>query len=612
MPVEMTNTRRHGYVVPLRRSFLGLCAWFALSLVADARAQGGRATDPVVRVLLRSATVRVGEPAQLYIEVQGAERVEVVRLPEVQGLTFTNLAGPSREETYIYANGRQQRTVRTVFSTSARPTEKGTYEIPPLTLRVDGREVTAPAEPLVLKVVEDLDASSLLLFEREPLPARVYEGEPYDIDLRFGWDATVEGDVELSLPWWHGLDGVVPIKAPTGGGNQLGVYVNRGRNPLAADYQGKQQRGEQSLHAFRFRRRYMATRPGKLEYGQAVFEFSQILRRGTLMDPGASREYYATLPPFTLDVLPIPEGGRPFAWTGAVGQLVPERSVDRRAVDVGDSLKLQVAWTGHGNLEFFEPPDLARSPGFEGFRVLGVEKDEKDPDRRRVIYDLVPLKPGEQSIPGVPLWVFDTKEERFVEVLTEPVPILVRKVDGADDPFAHIASAAADEESVRLTLADIESAPDEGVARRGPGAGAVFGAFGVLLVGWPFVRRAARRGLDPNSRVARRRRRARSILAQALRADPSPAGIKAALLAYLSARSGEGLGAWIGRDPLEWRTEAEARGQRGLPSVEACAALAALESELDRARFEPEDPRARAVDARRVLAVVKDLEGGVL
>jgi len=581
----------------------------------SAPAQGGRTADPEVRVFLRNSTVRVGEPAQLFIEIDGADRAEVLEAPRAKGLTFEPLSGPARRESYLILNGRQTRSVRQTYSTAARSTAKGTFEIAPLRLRVDGRDITAPAEPLILKVVEDLDASSLLVFEREPVPARVYEGEPYDVDLRFGWDATLRAaSVELSLPWWNGQDGVLEVSAPTGSTRgQQGVFVNRGRKQHAADYLGQVDRNGQVFELLRMRRRYIATRAGTLTFGQAVLEFSQLLRAGNVFEGASTREFYATMPAFELEVRPVPEAGRPFEWTGAVGQITAERALDRRDVDVGDSVKLQVSWAGTGNLEFFEPPDLARVPGFEGFRVLGVD-DQRDPDRRRVVYDIVPLRSGDQTLPAVPLWVFDTKAERYVKVETEPLVVRVRKVDGAEDPFAHL--GAAPDEPAELDLVDIDPRPRTEADPRGPDRRLPFVLLALVLVAWPFARGALRRGADPGSAAARRRRGARRALVRALAGAPTPEATAAALHRYLAARTGEPEAAWVGRDPLAWRRALEQRAAQdppsgvGPPNVEAWQGLARLLEDLDRARFG--DGSAADLGRARVLAVVDALRGGAL
>ncbi|MEZ6017961.1 MAG: BatD family protein [Planctomycetota bacterium] len=619
-------------VSPLVRA----CAWLAaaLGLLAGGTAvsaapatplgpsaalQGGRTGSPTVKVFLRNATVRVGEAAQLFVEVDGADRAEILSPPTAKGLSFEPVSGPSRRESYVITNGRQQRSVRLTFSTAARPTAKGTYEISPVRLRVDGREVSAPAEPLVLRVVEDLDASSMLLFTREELPKSIFEGEPYDIELRFGWDATLRAaSVELSLPWWNLPDGVLEVKAPVGSARgQQGIFINRARTPEPADYLGQLTVNGQTFEAMRLRRRYIATRPGKLTFGQSVFEFSQLLRPGSVFEAATTREFYGTLPAFELEVRPIPEEGRPFEWTGAVGRFTADRSLDRRDVDVGDTIKLQVVWSGQGNLEFFEPPDLTRVAGFEGFRVLGVD-DDRDPDRRRVVYDLVPLRAGDQTVPAVPLHVFDTHDERFVRIDTEPLTLRVRKVDGADDPFANLgAKADGSEPEVVLDIVDIDPTPKQGPDPAGPSAPLAFGALGALLVVWPFARRAVRRGGDPASASARRRRTARRGLARALQAaGTDPWRMSEALAEYLAARTGEPPAAWVGRDLREWRATAERRGAAGVPTEAALQGLVEVVRELDRARFAADRERPLAgqvaVDRGRVLEVVDALRGGLL
>ncbi len=585
----------------------------ALWLAGVTAAQGGRAGDPKVRAFLRNATVRVGEPIQLFVEVEGADNAEVLDAPRAKGLVFGPLAGPARNESYVFAGGRQTRSIRLTFAAEARATVAGTYDLAPMRVRVDGREFTVPEEPLSVRVVADLDASELIFFECEPLPARVYEGEPYDLDLRIGWDATLRAaDLELSLPWWEQQPGVLEVGAPTGSGRgQAPIFVNGRRTPVAGDVVGQVDRGGKPYNLVRLRRRYIATRAGTLRFDQAIYTFHQLLRAGNVFEPAATRQFYATLPAFELEVRPVPEEGRPFEWTGAVGRITAERSLDRRDVDVGNSIKLQVAWSGSGNLEYFEAPDLARTPGFEAFRVLGSD-DKRDPDRRRVIYDLVPLRPGDQSLPPVPLWVFDTKEERFVKVETEPVPLRVRSVDGAVDPFANLGTPEA-EPAPELDLADIDviarDATEEPFA---PPPAVPIVALAAVLAVWPFARRAVRRYGDPDSAVARRRRGARAVLRRELSAANDASQRAAAVARYLAARTGEPDAAWVGRDPLAWREAHQRAGARDLPSVEDCQALAGLLEGLDRARFSADTGREASVGTTEIVAVLDRLRGGRL
>jgi len=577
-------------------------------------AQGGRAADPKVRAFLRNATVRVGEPIQLFIEVEGADNAEVLDAPRAKGLVFGPLAGPARNESYVFAGGRQSRSIRLTFAAEARATVAGSYDLQQMRVRADGREFTVPEEPLSVRVVADLDATELIFFEREPLPARVYEGEPYDLDLRIGWDATLRAaDLELSLPWWEQQPGVLEVGAPSGSGRgQAPIFINGRRTPVAGDVVGQVDRDGKPYNIVRLRRRYIASRAGTLRFDQAIYTFHQLLRAGNVFEPAATRQFYATLPAFVLEVRPVPEAGRPFEWTGAVGRITAERSLDRRDVDVGNSIKLQVAWSGAGNLEYFEPPDLARTPGFEAYRVLGID-DKRDPDRRRVIYDLVPLLPGDQALPAVPLWVFDTAEERFVKVETEPVPLRVRSVEGAVDPFADLGAKAAPL-APELDLADIDVVAHSGAERAtAPPLATPVVALFVVLAAWPFARRAARRHGDPDSVFARRRRGARSALRRAL-AGAQDAGVRAAAVAaYLAARTGEPAAAWVGRDPRAWRESLARAGATDLPSDGDCLKLAALLEDLDRARFSAgHRPGASDVGADQILTVLKQLEGGRL
>ena len=103
---------------------------------------------------------------------------------------------------------------------------------------------------------------------------------------------------------------------------------------------------------------------------------------------------------------------RSLASSGAVGVLSVRASADTRDVVVGDSIKLTVDWTGDGNLEFFEAPDLGLFDAFRGFQVYG-SAEEKSLDRRRVVYDLVTDTPIGKS--QVAEW-FSTRDGRIASI----------------------------------------------------------------------------------------------------------------------------------------------------------------------------------------------------
>lgn len=561
--------------IEITRAVLGrLTAAGAHVVAAAAMTAPAFAQSPSVEVGLSAGLAKVGEPVAIRITINGdnasgtGTALEACRLPEVEGLDFgqPRSAGTS-SFMQIDARGRRVTSVKSSYLIEVRPSGVGEYVIPPLTLTVGGAKLVRPMQAMELKIVEDLAASDLLFMERQPLPARVFEGEPYTIDLEWGWDAGLQADgLNMRLPWYGRQDGVVELELPPGG--QL-VDFPMGNRRVPVVRLPDVTRDGRKFRAFQMRRRFVATRPGTLEFDRSIFEFAPMPKRGSRFLRGRTQSYYRPLEGFSLEVVPVPEAGRPFEWTGAVGAIEVSRDALRRDVDAGEPIDFEITYTGEGNLEFFAAPDLARLPAFDRFRVLGVD-DEKGAYERVIKYDLVPLDGSIDEVPPVPLSVFDTESESYVTLSTEPLPVRVRAVTGGDGPDPFGEKVEEDDTPPALVLRDIEARPvgaeggraSSGWFQRGPGGGLALGALVLALVGWRALRRIVRAGGDPDSRVARRRRGAlRSLERDLSKRGTDPAQLAQSLEAFLAARTNTEPGEWIGQGALAVEGASEALRQ---------------------------------------------------
>ena len=584
-------------------------AWL-LALAPGAAAQA----QPTVSARLSTGVAKLGAPVDLVVTVDGAAAGELGALPAVSGLAFGIVRGPQTSQTMTSRNGRMtiQRQVTWRVPVIAR--EAGDFQIPGFEVLVDGRRYATPT--LGLRVREDLAGAELGFLELETSPRRLVVGQPFDLTLTFGWDASLSAKVnhaDLSLPWWDDLFGVVEVEAAERnlGARTVQVQLN-GRTRLAVESLGVQEVRGRPFDLFRVRKSYLATHAGTLELPTSHLEFGQMSQGGFFENPRPIELYYVAASPDPIEVGTLPEAGRPLAFTGAVGRIEARATVDRRDVDLGDSLKLRVEWTGDGNLEFFDLPDLGRTPGFEGFRAYGATEELRQRFARVAVFDLAPLDPDLTELPGVPLWVYDPEEGAYGLVETDPIPIRVRALAGA-------AGLEVEGEVVEATdIRGLDAAGFTGRAGRagraggvgrgdgGPPLAGVLGGLGGVVLAWGVLRRPLRGGVDPASASARRRRRARSRLVRALGRASDPAARHLALCAYLADRTGEEAVAWMGRDPALWWTEREP-GPAPDPAV-----LAELDAVLDGLEHASWGSGGPGPDDRRVLAAVDALAGGVL
>lgn len=554
-----------------------------LALPAAAQGSGVRA-----EAALSSGLVKLGGEVELRVEVHNARTVKVVRVPKLDGIDVIG-PGPANQSRYSQRiNGRLLTRTTVSWLIVLRPLKTGEYDIPPVEIEIDGVLTKVPKAPLTLKVVEDIRGAELGFLEIESAPARVVEGEPFTLTFVFGWAKELElNSAGLYLPWWSSLPGTLDVaRVPSSGSFvRKEITVNR-RIPVQIEQAPGQRRGDKDFLVYHLTRRLIASRPGTLQFPRSTFQFSELVARGRGFQPDRFRDFYASLDGFDIEVVPVPEENRPYEWTGAVGALMAERRLDRRDVDAGDSIELEVTWSGNANVEFFDLPDLSRLDAFEGFKVLGVES-EHDATSRRATYDLVPLSDAITEVPGVPLWTYVPEEERFVKVTTRSVSIRVRAARGLEA----LAGTAVPKEVFDVRDIHVDELPSE--IGRAPSGKLILSLLLASPLVWFLGRKLARRSGDPDSPLNRRRRRAGGKLARDLRKATNASEQARALASYLGARTREEEHAWLGRNLEDWAAE---HGSKA-PSSTLMAELEQLQADLDQSSWANAD---QVIDSARI------------
>jgi hypothetical protein len=566
-------------------------AFVALIATAQAAAQTG---DPVVSAQLQTGLVKLGSQAVAQVTVEGTTQALLKEIEAIDGLEFVGASGPKRSVFESITRGRRVRSETLSWQLHWRPERVGSFEIPPVRLEVDGREVTT--QGMSLRVVEDFQGQNLGYLEWIDAPTEVYEGQPFEVTLRFGWDWAMSrfNHANLILPWWGRLPGTLEVGGPLKAGQrQLDVSLND-NGVVRVRELGRRDLGGRDLRMFELQRTFVSTRTGTLSFPASHFEFGRV-DRGFFE---SRREiYYVAWPALEVNIRSLPEEGRPFEFSGGVGRFGARASVDRRSLDLGESVKFTVEWTGVGNLEFFEPPDLGREDAFNGFRAYGAT-DRFHGDRRIVIYDLAPKNAKVSELPPVSLSIFDPVAGEYAVVETNSIPIRVRVPEG----FVGLDVEGA-AESIGLDLRDIKTEPARGRGGDGPNELLLAGLPLVTLLGWIVLRRSVRRRGDPASLQARRRRRAQKELARRLSRASDAREQAEALRAFLGDRTDEAGTAWEGRDVTQYAATAADVDSR------AMGALAALLEELDASIWSGD---GAALDTARLLSVAKEAVGGGL
>ncbi|MFM1872345.1 MAG: hypothetical protein RL398_1767 [Planctomycetota bacterium] len=382
------------------------------------------------------ATLRLGDAARVILRIEGrtANPREIV-LPEVDGLSLA-ISPPSRSSQTFYDGRTLTERVGIQYALELRPQREGVFVVPPFTIFTGTREQQTPE--LRVEARKDLRGEELGYLDVVVERRRVYVHEPVRVRVEFGVQQglrIVEDvyqmqhrylDLEVQAPWLDKFPAGEPIEVPQPAGDRQLLILNRTLAYATAD---TVVRGAAEWRRFVVERAFLPTRLGKVELSAPMLRTHVVLREGQRDLFGGARgrqtdNLYSYGKPIELEVLPIPEQGRPDPYFGAVGRFTLEAAADRTDLKVGESVQLTLTVRGTGNLEFLAFPELADLPGFHR---LGRKDDARTAERAAVTYDLTPLSADVTSIPAIAWNYFDTTPgvEKFVAVSTAPIPLRV-------------------------------------------------------------------------------------------------------------------------------------------------------------------------------------------
>ncbi len=384
------------------------------------------------------ATVRLGDSSRVRIEVHGrGARPKTPPVPNVDGLDMS-LVGPLQQMFQSLVGGRIEERVTVSWELLIEPRREGSFTIPAFEVWTGTR--AQRVESIQLEVVKELRGAEYGYLDIQLQQRRVYVHEPIRIDVEFGVDAGLQLiqqrartgerylDCEVQAAWLTEMEGAEPLE---NGGDDRGTPIVLNRSELVvAEYDPDHQRQKRTWRSFRFERSFLPVRPGviRLEAPLLRYHVQTGQQRVDIFGgrrPGGSENYYVYGEPLELEVLPIPEEGRPVPYYGSVGRFTLSAVADRDSVKVGSSVKLTLSIGGQGNFEFLRVPDLSAWER-RSLHLLG-QTEGRSAEGVVVTYDLTPLDASVNELPAVEWNWFDTTPgvEAFAVAATNPIPLRV-------------------------------------------------------------------------------------------------------------------------------------------------------------------------------------------
>ena len=503
----------------------------------------------------------VNEPLRVSVNVINLESFDGPHFTEVPGLEIKRLPGEQTSTSFSNINGRatQQRTVSLSFEVLA--TTVGTFTIPPFTVDADGMRYSTKA--IAINITAS-DAAILMFARVTGTPATLYIGQQGTLNLelfvkRFS-DATLGITLDEQSIWsLVSMDGsswgvfgptlqkmMSENRRPRGelrtvdGAEYLVFTVAKPFDPIAT--------GTPVVGDIRLRMEY----PTRLQRGSDFVFQNRLSLAG-------SRTLSVMPKSIEASILPLPEGGRPAQWNGAVGDFEILVVAKPNEVSVGDPITITMRLTDNSStaaLEGLQAPVLANQPAFaDGFRVPSESASGTVEGRSKIFtQSLRALSETVREIPSVELSFFNPAKGAYETVRSAPIPLRVKPsaVVRINTDDAALATAA----SSKPTFTKVEggllanASVDECATRATvtPMLMLVTAVLPVAIAFAPAVVGRLRRNRDPR---AQRHKKALAHFEILLVEGASAESIESTLIAFIARRFGDARTGLARKDVLE-------------------------------------------------------------
>ena len=411
----------------MRRQARALAATLAAVAVLAAPATG---LAQSARAFLSQNPVPLNGQFVLNVEVSGSRDADPA-LPDLSA--FAAYLGSGTSTSMQIVNGRMSTTFTIQYRFQA--TREGTFEIGPVTVPVDGRDLRT--DPLTIEVSSAPAAGSGGrggadggiapddLFVTATLSAeQAYVNQPVVVEYRIFTRVDVEGLTVVRQPGTAGF-WVEELAVPQRPAEQVvrdGVRYASSvvrRAALFPTSAGPKRLDPLVLEAqVRVQRRSRGRDPFGDPFG-GFFGDSLFGRRMPVSVASNALD---------LDVRPAPPGA-PASFSGFVGSLAVSAAVDRTAADTNDALTLRLDISGTGNIRTLPEPRLNLPAAFEVYPPEMREEVEPTADgvrgSRVYEYVIVPREPGRMTIPAVELAHFDVDRGAYAVASSDPITLTV-------------------------------------------------------------------------------------------------------------------------------------------------------------------------------------------
>ena len=158
-----------------------------------------------------------------------------------------------------------------------------------------------------------------------------------------------------------------------------------------------------------------------------------------------------------IEVMPLPEVGKPDGFSGAVGEFSIETKVNKNKLKTNDGVNYLLTLSGKGNIKFIEPIKLILPKEFESFDPKMNDKISVSnagiSGSRTYDYLLIPRVAGNLEIPALHFSYFDPQKNEYIILKSAEIPIKVEQGEGEKATVTNNSSIS--KEDVKMLGSDI-------------------------------------------------------------------------------------------------------------------------------------------------------------
>jgi hypothetical protein len=385
-----------------------------------------------IAVQLNVDQTSISEEESLTVEVtvNGARSSERPSFPASDDFDLSYRGSSSQVQ---IINGSMNTAVTHSFAVT--PKKSGALTLGPALVTIDGKEYRS--EPVTIQVLAQDQKKPDQVYYR--LEAVVDNKKPY-VNEQITYTFRFLTRVQTTQPEvkWPKFDGFVKEQL----GKQRNYQVNE---------------GGLTWNVIEIKEALFAGSPGKKTIDGVLMNLGVVVRggRGSAFDDdgffggfgGFSQTREVTLKtlPIELDVMPLPDAGRPADFSGLVGGYTMKTGLSKSSVKAGESLTLSVVVSGTGNIRMatLAHDNWPHVKVYEDNPVTNVtQQADKLGGTKEFKLAVVPLKQGPLELSGVTLNFYDPKTASYKQIQSDPIKIMVEA--GDEEKLAHVAAALPD------------------------------------------------------------------------------------------------------------------------------------------------------------------------